>query len=1527
MKILGLDLGTNSIGWAVVDTFNKEILDTGVRIFPAGIEPDTIGQGDKEKSRNATRREKRQIRRQYFRKRLRKIKLLELLIDQGMCPLSREELNKWKNWDRTKKNEGRLFPQTEEFLKWIMMNPYILRERAINEQISLLELGRIFYHFIHRRGFLSSRKSKEESTIFTKGKPEENILPINETKERTKGTTLGAYLNSISYKVKEPYKTITDESGREIRVRGRYTLRDMYIAEFELIWNKQSEYYDLNDRFVISKKTRVLHGSLSNKRNQHKINYLRENFGHDNIEIIEGDTVYQKKVISYSTNSLKEKLGGEIKLSNDDDGNIVVDHKSKESVLFWQRPLRSQKQLIANCRFEDNLPVISSNGGFLLDNDGKAVRRSKKPCPVSHPEFELFRAYQFINNIKYGKNIRLSEIQRQKVLDQVNSQDGGFEFKKIAQGLNLSYEKFNYDDDFKVVGNATIKKLKGLFSEEVWKYKYDEIWHCFYFFDDDEKLFLKLKQDYGYAGDIEKIKKIKLKDGYASVSLKAIRNIMPFLMKGYQYDRAVILGGIRNAFGKRWEYFKDQHNDIEKDVVNILSEDNKEGEAIEKIKDKLAAPIFGYGFSQDDPRFSQLYHHSQEIEKTDDLLFQIPEIENLRNPIVQQALNETRRLVNLLLEKYREKYGSDFHFDRINVEMGRELRNNKSARQEMSIKIRENENKNEEARQRLAEFGLQPSRDNVHKYLMYKEIESRASGPVVCPYTGKVINTSNLLGSENAIQIEHIIPYSISLDDSFGNKTLCEANFNRMKGEKTPYQFYCENPDPILWGIDKYPNQEDGWEAISQRAFRLLPYNKAKRFSSSKRDFKNDDFIERQLNDTRYIAKKAKEVLSNICYDVRVMPGQLTAELRHLWGLNNVLQPLQTIDLKDIQINEDESVPCYLVTDEFGNTVSLKRRQNLKPKTGDSEILISGQIENQQFHSARFTINFEAPGLQNGWYWAKIGISNVGKPMPMYVDKPIVNEDFIVFKGYVTKGYFNNDTLGKRKTDIQDGRYWAKVKISAVRFEEPVKGKEPTVNRNQVLLYGIVEEGYFNSYIYKCEANLPDGKYWLILTIDADNIEFIKAVNPKPATSLNEFVITATIDDSSKFVADNDKDFQTETNEKSGKYYAVLTINSAPIDLFNIENKPDDIQKGQTLIEGNIWVDKYTGEIKFDPKKNRDDHRHHAVDAIAIALTEQGYLQRLSTYNAQRKGKQREKQYSTEKFPEPWPGFDQDVRKAVNSILISHNKSNKVLTKNRKGFSVRGQLHKEFVFGKRQAPQQEEGYHRRIKITELENNKHVGKVVDLTIRALILKHLEENCQVNVSNPKGFNIPKDAFVKDGQWRLFLSNKHGEPVPVKKIRIKEYLGKAAKLKSGINQWVNPRNNHHVLIYTDLNGDLKEDVVQFWTVAERILQGVEIYQLPEDGKEIVTTLEINDMFLLGLSDEDIKSHKDDLSFLSKHLYRVQKFTSGDYYFRFHTASTIANDSERIYIKNFSDGLTGWKRFNPKKAYLDIDGKISVT
>ena len=112
--------------------------------------------------------------------------------------------------------------------------------------------------------------------------------------------------------------------------------------------------------------------------------------------------------------------------------------------------------------------------------------------------------------------------------------------------------------------------------------------------------------------------------------------------------------------------------------------------------------------------------------------------------------------------------------------------------------------------------------------------------------------------------------------------------------------------------------------------------------------------------------------------------------------------------------------------------------------------------------------------------------------------------------------------------------------------------------------------------------------------------------------------------------------------------------------------------------------------------------------------------------------------------------------------------------------------------------------------------------------------------------------------------------------------------------------------------------------WTVVERKLQGADIYQLPDDGEKIITTLEINDMFLLGLSDDIFETNKNNNQFLSKYLYRVQKFTSGDYYFRFHLASTLNNPNEKKQINSFGLGKNGWLNLNPIKIKIDTVGKI---
>ena len=141
--------------------------------------------------------------------------------------------------------------------------------------------------------------------------------------------------------------------------------------------------------------------------------------------------------------------------------------------------------------------------------------------------------------------------------------------------------------------------------------------------------------------------------------------------------------------------------------------------------------------------------------------------------------------------------------------------------------------------------------------------------------------------------------------------------------------------------------------------------------------------------------------------------------------------------------------------------------------------------------------------------------------------------------------------------------------------------------------------------------------------------------------------------------------------------------------------------------------------------------------------------------------------------------------------------------------------------------------------------------------------------------------------------------------------------------MNQWVDLGKNHHVLVYKDIKGSLKEDVVTFWTAVERKKQGQNVCQLPKGGKEIVNTLQINDLFLLGLNENEIDWMQYDTKLFKQHLYRVQKLTSGDYFFRKHTSSKVT-DKEYIQIRGFGDGKTGWFTFNPIKVKINSIGKI---
>jgi CRISPR-associated endonuclease Csn1 len=198
---LGLDIGSKSIGWAVVESGeNHKITDMGVRVFPEGVDRDTKGL---EKSKNATRREARGARRTRQRRTDRKKRLIRTLRGAALLPENRDELRS-------------LFET----------NPYEWRKKGLDEELDRYAFGRVLYHLSQRRGFKSNRKSgkaREDGVVIKAANALQADMDAKESR------TVGEYFAGL-----DP---------EQQRIRERYTFRSMYVREFDLLWAKQAEYH------------------------------------------------------------------------------------------------------------------------------------------------------------------------------------------------------------------------------------------------------------------------------------------------------------------------------------------------------------------------------------------------------------------------------------------------------------------------------------------------------------------------------------------------------------------------------------------------------------------------------------------------------------------------------------------------------------------------------------------------------------------------------------------------------------------------------------------------------------------------------------------------------------------------------------------------------------------------------------------------------------------------------------------------------------------------------------------------------------------------------------------------------------------------------------------------------------------------------------------------------------------------------------------------------------------------------------
>lgn len=399
--------------------------------------------------------------------------------------------------------------------------------------------------------------------------------------------------------------------------------------------------------------------------------------------------------------------------------------------------------------------------------------------------------------------------------------------------------------------------------------KQDEITLLILTAQDETALIKEIMDKYGL--DEERAKNIalvplQLEDGAASLSVKAMEKIMPYLQQGQPYHQAVESAGYtfslktKGALPERYDTF------INPETGDIYDELPYYGEAMPKR-------VIGGTFAAADKADPEAYFGK------------------INNPTVHIALNQMRKLVNELVKRYG-------HPAEIVVELARELKMGRQEKAEFEKMQSENTKDNERIEKELERIGVKNTYDNRMKYKLWEDL---ADDPVqrVCPFCGKMISREDLFSDK--FEIEHLLPFSRSYSDARTNKVISCRECNREKGNRSPWEAF--HKDAVRWN------------EILGRAERFSTKHdpKKSRASRFREDaMKNlDDVLARMLTDTQYMAKIARQYLCFAAHPTKVrgIPGQLTAKLRHHWGLENLYPEGQ----KDRTDHRHHAVDAFVV--------------------------------------------------------------------------------------------------------------------------------------------------------------------------------------------------------------------------------------------------------------------------------------------------------------------------------------------------------------------------------------------------------------------------------------------------------------------------------------------------------------------------------------------------------------------------------------------------------------------------------------
>lgn len=747
---LGLDIGTNSIGWWLYATDGDvitEVIDGGVRIFSDGREPPKAGKQGRplaEKRRLARGMRKRRDR--YLR---RRASLMRKLADAGLMPAD---------------------PAQAKVLE--RLDPYELRASALDDPLPLHHLGRALFHLNQRRGFKSNRKTdrgdNESGTI------KDATARLDQEMAIKGARTYGEFLHMRRASAPDPRRVPSVRTRLSVAKRGGpdakeesgydfYPDRRHLEDEFAQIWDVQAQYHPdvLTDELHA-----VLFETIFYQRplKEPEIGLcLFSGFGDvptDERRLPKAHPLAQRRVLYETVNNLRVTADGRHSRPLTREERDTITH-----ALDNKKPTKTLASMAMKLAALGKEVKLAPRERFTLETANRdAIACDPVRSSLRHPD-------------RFGPNWSTLDAEAQwQVIRRIRAVQSDTDFAALVEWLEATHGL----DHAHAVATANAP----------------------------------------------------LPEGYGRLGPTATRRILAALESDVlTYSEAVAACG--------WHH-----------------SDHRTGEVLDqlpyygKILERHVIPG-SFDRNRHDPATQAAEYYGR-----------------ITNPTVHIGLNQLRRLVNLIVTVYGKP-------DQIVVELARELKQSEKQKAEINRKNRDNRAAAERRSAQLVELGQPDTGANRMLLRLYEDL-GPAIGPRQCPYTGKPISVEMLF--DGSCDVDHILPYSRTLDDSFANRTLCLREANRQKGNKTPWEVWGDTP---VWG------------AIEAN-LKNLPDNKKWRFAPNamERFEGENDFLDRALVDTQYLSRLARTYLDTLYTEgghVWVVPGRLTEMLRRQWGLNSLL--------------------------------------------------------------------------------------------------------------------------------------------------------------------------------------------------------------------------------------------------------------------------------------------------------------------------------------------------------------------------------------------------------------------------------------------------------------------------------------------------------------------------------------------------------------------------------------------------------------------------------------------------------------